>query len=72
MTPYDRGFNDGLKYVADLLRKSAAIVEAPVRAPFKCNGGQIEAIARSGNPKLAADYREIAKLLEDAANDGKT
>jgi hypothetical protein len=68
MNDYDRGFMDGLKWVAELLRRSATIVEAPVRGDFTRGDTTVNAIAQTGNPKLAADYRVIATMLEDAAN----
>lgn len=69
---YDKGFDDGLKFVAELLRRSALIVEAPIRGDYeRTNAPSISAIARLGNPKLASSYRAIADLLEDATKDNQ-
>jgi hypothetical protein len=67
---YERGFADGLKWVATQLRRSAALVEAPVRGDYKrADGPSISAIARTGQPHLAAQYRAVAQLLEEATDD---
>jgi hypothetical protein len=69
---YDRGFADGLLFVANLLRRSAFIVETPIRGDFSRNGSpSVNAIARNGNPHLAAKYREVAALLESATKDSQ-
>jgi hypothetical protein len=67
---YDQGFADGLLFVADLLRRSASVLEAPVYSDFnRSNGGSVRAIAKTGSPSLAAKYREVAALLESATKD---
>lgn len=68
---YDQGFADGLLFVAQLLRRSASIVEAPIRGDYGSNGKTFNAIARSGNVSLAAKYREVAALLETATKDSQ-
>ena len=67
---YDKGFADGLLFVAKLLRNSAAIVEAPLRGDYKhADGRQFDAITRIGNPHLANKFREVAGLLETATKE---
>jgi hypothetical protein len=67
---YDKGFADGLLFVADLLRKSALIVEAPIRGDYsRDNGPTVNAVTRAGNPTLAAKFRDVAALLETATKD---
>lgn len=65
---YDRGFADGLRWVAMTLRRSALIVETPLHGDFESGDGRsYSAILRTGNPYLASQYRAVAQLLEDAA-----
>jgi hypothetical protein len=66
---YDRGFAEALLFVADILRRCAAMVEAPEYANYDRNGGSIRGIKRTGSPQLAAKYREVATLLETATKD---
>jgi hypothetical protein len=67
---YDEGFADGLKFVAQLLRRSALIVEAPVHGDYGGNDKPIiTAIARAGNVRLATQFRDVAALLETATKD---
>jgi hypothetical protein len=70
---YDQGFADGLLFVATILRRSATIVEAPIRGDYDSRDGRtVNAIARSGNSNLAAKYREVAAILESATKDSQT
>jgi hypothetical protein len=67
---YDKGFAEGLLFVASLLRRSASIVETPTYSDFnRSDGGSFKAIAKVGSPHLAAKYREIARLLETATKE---
>lgn len=64
---YDRGFSDGLKWVANILRHAAAEVERPTHADFQSsNGGTIRAIARTGQAHFANQLRTVAQTIEAA------
>ena len=64
---YDRGFNEGLTWVAATLRLAATKVEFAERGNFtSANGGAVNAIARSGQPHFAAQLRAVAYEIERA------
>jgi hypothetical protein len=69
MTEYDRGFGDGLKFVATCLRRSATIIGTPTYSDFTRNDGYTHtAISNSGDIHFAKNLRIVAQMLEDAAN----
>ena len=64
---YDRGFADGLKWVASTLRHSAGLVEQPTYDTFKRgNGDPVRAISCVGQIHFANQLRQVAQTIEDA------
>lgn len=77
---YNQGFNDGLKWVADCLRRAATVVESPTYTDFErkpINGGEarvFRGIVRTGRVHFASQLRgvadEIEKAIKKATPDG--
>jgi hypothetical protein len=64
---YERGFADGLRWVANILRQSALEVEGHTYGEFKsANGGTVRAIARTGQIHFANQLRNVAQTIEAA------
>jgi hypothetical protein len=70
---YDRGFNDGLKFVISCLRRAADTVEKPTYSDFERKsgngspGGSIyRGVYRSGQLHFASQLRSVATEIESA------
>lgn len=69
---YDRGFNEGLQWVAQQLRRAAALVETPIYADFERKSGNgsegrvYRGVAKTGHPHFAQQLRSVAAEIESA------
>lgn len=72
---YDRGFNEGLQWVADCLRRAAAMVETPIYADYERKSGDgngaaarriYRGVAKTGQPNFATQLRSVATEIESA------
>jgi hypothetical protein len=71
MSAYDRGFTNGLHWVARCMRISAMQVEKPVVGSFErkreSSSEFIEAIVKSGQPHFAESLRSVAAAIDEIA-----
>lgn len=72
---YDKGFNDGLKFVISCLRRAAALVETPTYADYERKSGVgngdaagrlFRGVAKSGSLHFATQLRAVATEIENA------
>jgi hypothetical protein len=74
---YHTGFNDGLKWVAECLRRAAIAVESPTYTDFErkpTNGGEarvFRGIAKTGRVHFANQLRSVADEIEKAIKKAK-
>lgn len=66
---YNRGFDDGLRWVANCLRLAADKVERPTIASFQrqSDSTTFEAIAKTGQVHFANQLRSVANEIDQKA-----